>query len=236
MRPSLTPLLLAVEIGFFVFLAWRTRSPGEGGPVAFYLGWVVAYVVAASAIGAQGVYLSDPVLASFPGLWLLLIPLVAIAAPVMLFASVRNAMRRIVDETPWHWFAWFHAIRISALGTAYKTSIGEFPWSFEAFVGVPDLCFGLSALWIAARARRGAVSVKTFMRWNAVGVLAIVPAAPLVLQLGLPGPLQVFTSLPDTRAVLTWPMSMAPMAGVPIFVLANTLVAWRLWERRETTT
>jgi len=34
----------------------------------------------------------------------------------------------------------------AALGTAYKTIIGEFPESFEIFVGIPDLLFGISAL------------------------------------------------------------------------------------------
>lgn len=72
---------------------------------------------------------------------------------------------------------------------------------------------------------------KKFLVWNVVGVLVIVPAAPIILQLGLPGPLQVFTSLPDARAVFTHPMSIAPMIGVPLFVLVNQWVAWRLWEQ-----
>ena len=69
------------------------------------------------------------------------------------------------------------------------------------------------------------------MAWNLIGALVIVPSAPILLQLGLPGPLQVFTSLPDARAVFTYPMSIAPMIGVPLFVLINLWVAWRLWER-----
>ena len=54
-------------------------------------------------------------------------------------------MRRIVDHTTWHWFAYFHGLRIAALGTAYKTIIGEFPVYFETIVGIPDLLFGISA-------------------------------------------------------------------------------------------
>jgi hypothetical protein len=37
--------------------------------------------------------------------------------------------------------------------------------------------------------------------------------------------------MPDARVILTHPMSIAPMIGVPLFVLVNLLVAWRLWER-----
>ena len=57
------------------------------------------------------------------------------------------------------------------------------------------------------------------------GKPVIVPAAPLLLQLGLPGPLQVFAGQPDARVVFSFPMSIAPMIGVPLFVLANLLVA-----------
>ncbi|MEM7025360.1 MAG: hypothetical protein AAF637_22635, partial [Pseudomonadota bacterium] len=151
--------------------------------------------------------------------------------PVLLFGSVRDGLRQIVDTTPWHWFAWFQAIRITALGTLYKTWVGAFPVWFEVFVGIPDLLFGASALWIAHRARQRTLSARAFLFWNLLGALIIVPSAPILLQLGLPGPLQLFTSLPDARAVYTYPMSIAPMVGVPLFVLFNLLVAWRLWER-----
>ena len=75
------------------------------------------------------------------------------------------------------------------------------------------------------------ITEKSFMVWNLIGALIIVPSAPILLQLGLPGPFQVFTGLPDARAVFTYPMSIAPMIGVPLFVLVNVWVAWRLWER-----
>ncbi len=83
----------------------------------------------------------------------------------------RNGLRRIVDTTPWHWFAYFHGLRIAALGTAYKTLIGEFPVYFEIFVGIPDLLFGVSAFWIARKAKHGKISKKGFLFWNLLGAL-----------------------------------------------------------------
>ncbi len=160
----------------------------------------------------------------------------AASLPIVLFGAVRDGLRRTVDNTPWHWFAYFHGLRIAALGTAYKTAIGEFPPSFEYGVGIPDLLFGISAFWIAGKVKRGELGNKGFLIWNLTGALVIVPSAPILLQLGLPGPIQVFTSLPDARAVLTYPMSIAPMIGVPLFVLINLWVVWRLWERRMRST
>ena len=109
--------------------------------------------------------------------------------------------------------------------------IGEFPAYFEYGVGIPDFLFGVSAFWIGRKAMQGEITEKGFLVWNLVGALVIVPSAPILLQLGLPGPVQVFTSLPDARAILTYPMSIAPMIGVPLFVLVNLWVAWRIWER-----
>lgn len=238
MQLSMTPFLLASELGFGFFLAWRlgrsedSRAAGSSSlPAVFFFLWLTAYGVGTSVLGYQGLYLREDVLRLLPGLWLQLVTVAVAVLPVLLFSVLRQSLRRIVDTTPWHWFAYFQALRITALGTAAKTVSGEFPLYFELLVGVPDLLFGLSALWVAAKARRGEITRRGFMRWNLLGALIIVPAAPILLQMGLPGPLQLFTALPDARAVYSYPMSIAPMMGVPLFVLANLWVAWRLWER-----
>ncbi len=235
MQLSLTPILLAVELGFLFMLAWRcgrlAPAPAKMGPVYVYLVWITAYGIFISILGAHGVYTSDALLKTLPGFWLPLVAVAAALVPLVLFRGVRSGMRHIVDSTPWHWFAYFHGLRIGALGTAYKTMIGQFPEYFEYSVGIPDFMFGVSAFWIARKAKRGELSHKSFLVWNLVGALVLVPSAPILLQLGLPGPVQVFTSVPDARAVFTYPMSIAPMIGVPLFALINLWVAWRLWER-----
>ena len=235
MKLSLAPILLSIELAFLFLLAWRYAGRVEARinmvPVYVFFLWVTFYGIVTSILGARGVYISDAILKTLPGFWLQVVTVGVIVIPVVLFPSVRNGLRAIVDTTPWHWFAYFHALRIAALGTAYKTMIGEFPAYFEYLVGVPDFLFGISALWIGRQAQRGALRHKTFLVWNLIGAFVIVPSAPILLQLGLPGPLQVFTSLPDARAVFTYPMSIAPMIGVPLFVLVNLWVAWRLWEQ-----
>ena len=236
MQISSTPFLVAIELGFVFALAWRSRGVaserGAMPAVYAYLAWLAAYAVASGVLGARGLYVSDALLKLLPALWIQLITVAAFVVPVLLFPAIRQGLRDIVDATPLHWFAYFHALRIAALGTAYKAATGEFPVYFEILVGVPDLLFGISALWIARKVERREIGDKGFMIWNLIGALVIVPAAPVLLQLGLPGPLQVFTALPDARAVFTFPMSIAPMFGVPFFILVNLWVAWRLWERR----
>ena len=239
MRLSLTPFLLVAEFGFLFIVASRAARSAPGQrmmrPVYAYLLWLTGYGVVAVVLGARGAYVSDALLPTLPGLWLPVVPVVVAVVPVVVFGSVRTGLRCIVDVTPWHWFAYFHTLRIAALGSAYKTMIGEFPAFFEYAVGIPDLLFGLSAVWIAGKAKRGEIGARDFLAWNLIGVLVIVPSTPILLQLGLPGPLQLFTRLPDARAVFAHPMSIAPMVGVPLFVLVNLCVAWRLWERSRGT-
>lgn len=236
---SLTPVLITVELGFLLALAVRSaRLSGQlraAWPAILYIAWLAAYAVITSVLGAQGVYLREDVLRLYPGFWLQLITVAVAVVPLLLFVSLRQLAREVVDRTPLYWFAWFHGLRIGALGTAYKTAIGEFPAYFEYLVGVPDLLFGLSAFWVAERLRHGRMSARGFLLWNLIGALIIVPSAPILIQLGLPGPLQLFTEAPDARAIMTYPMSIAPMIGVPLFVLINLWVAWRLWERRHPT-
>jgi len=233
---SLTPVLITVELGFLLALAVRSaRLSGQlraAWPAILYIAWLAAYAVATGYLGARGVYLREDVLRLYPGFWLQLITVAVAVVPLLLFVSLRQLAREVVDRTPLHWFAWFHGLRIGALGTAYKTAIGEFPAYFEYLVGIPDLLFGLSALWVAERLRRGRMGERGFLLWNLIGALIIVPSAPILIQLGLPGPLQLFTAEPDARAIMTYPMSIAPMIGVPLFVLINLWVAWRLWERQ----
>ncbi len=235
MQLSLTPFLLVIELGFCFFLTWHShrRDPGIGSlcPAYVFFTWLSLYAVATSLLGYHGWYLREEVLRLLPGFWLQLVTVAAAVIPVLVSRALRQDLRQIVDTTPWQWFARFHALRIAALGTAAKTMTGEFPLYFEVFVGIPDLLFGISALWIAVLAGRGGISRCGFLLWNLVGVLVIVPSAPILLQLGLPGPFYVFTDLPDARAVYAYPMSIAPMIGVPLFVLVNLCVAWRLWER-----
>jgi len=121
MQISLPPILLAIELAFVFALAWRTSrlAPAEGTikPVYVYLLWVTTYGIITSILGARGVYISDDLLKWLPGLWLQLITIGVIVLPVVLFKDLRNGLRRIVDNTPWHWFAYFHGLRIAALGT-----------------------------------------------------------------------------------------------------------------------
>ena len=78
------------------------------------------------------------------------------------------------------------------------------------------------------RASEGSISRRAVGWWSLAGALVIVPAAPLVAQMGLAGPLQVFTAEPSATALFVYPMVLAPTLIVPLFVLFNLLTAQAL--------
>jgi hypothetical protein len=113
--------------------------------------------------------------------------------------------------------------------TSLKAVAGQFPAYFALLVGAPDLLFGLSALVFAWQTSIRQLSQRFLIAWNLIGVAVILPAAPLI-QLGLPGPIQIFTSEPTAEKLLDFPMVLAPSIIVPTLVLLNLVMAWRLIE------
>ncbi len=195
-----------------------------------YLAWVVGYAGLAIYLGQREVYTSGALLSCLPGLWLTAVTVAACVGPLVLSARLREDLRRAAGSTPREHFIYFQMLRLAALGTLVGAARAEFPLYFELLVGVPDLLFAISAFWILRLHRSGRLTDSAFLKWNAVGAVVIVPAAPILLQLGLPGPIQVFTREPDATAILSFPMSIAPLVVVPLFVLANLLVVWVLAE------
>ncbi|MCG8651193.1 MAG: hypothetical protein MI861_15250 [Pirellulales bacterium] len=236
MQLSLTPILLAVELLFLLMMFRNVAGPNprpshlrsSNARMFVYWLWLLAYSVLVSYLGYRGVYTSEAILPYLPALWLQSVTVAACVMPVLSSSGLRNDLRTVVDQTPRSWLIYFHMLRFAALGTMLGAARGTFPVYFELLVGVPDLIFATSALWVLRKHRAGTLTDRTFLLWNLAGALVIVPITPIVLQMGLPGPLQYFTSQPDARAVFSFPMAIAPMISVPILVLVNLLVVWRL--------
>jgi hypothetical protein len=122
-------------------------------------------------------------------------------------------------------------LRILAVGTLIKAWQGEFSMSFAIWVGIPDLLFGLSAVIMLYLALKNLFSTMALMQWNLLGVLVILPGAPIVGQMGLPGVFHRIDETPSMITLLEFPMVLAPSLVVPLFVMMNLFVAIRLIER-----
>ena len=228
------PALALVVLGAVAGLARRSVRRGviDTRSARHLYALVVAWAVwglASAALALSGAYTSQMFYTLLPGLWIPFVPVLIFAAYFALSASLRDGLGHVIDHTPLHWLVYFHALRISAIGTAFETVRGKFPESFELFVGVPDLLFGLSALYVGRRVQRGSIGRRGVAMWSLVGAIVIVPAANLVTQMGLPGPMMVFTTEPTAAVLFIYPMVLAPTLIVPLFVLFNLVTAQRLW-------
>lgn len=235
MRFSTVPFLV---IAIVVLVAMATRRVANQGQLSrrevrsvhLLLAVLVGWGVLSSTLALTGVYASPRFLSLLPGLWLPFVPFVLAIGGTVISPDLRSALRSAVNHTPRHWQIYVHAARILAIGTILKARAGEFPAYFAYLVGVPDLIFGLSAFIVGRQALADRLHRRSLIAWNLVGVAVILPASPL-MQMGLPGPLEVFTSEPTASRMLEFPMVLAPTLVVPMFVLLNMVAAWVLISR-----
>jgi len=231
---STVPLLFAVQLSA---IALATRHAIRAGHLArpawigVLMGVLVLWAVASTWLALSGVYESQAFLAAYPLVWLPFVPVVAVALILVLFRPARDAVRALIDGTPTTWLIGIHALRLLAIGTLIKAWSDAFARSFALWVGIPDLLFGLSALVMVWLAARGRVTPPGLLAWSLLGVLVILPGAPLVGQMGLPGLLHAIKETPSITTLFAFPMVLAPSLVVPIFVMMNLLVAIGVIER-----
>jgi len=228
---STTPLLTAALLMFWIGLSLRSFNRGAISfaallTVLIWLTSLGAWGVGTARWATNGYYDSPEFLALLPGLWWPLAPTV-ITAGLLALPAFRSALYTVISEHS-RAFVWAQALRVAAIGGVLKGMNGLLPPSFALPVGIPDFLFGLSALGLAAFWPKGGWSPRTLIIWNLIGMAVIMPA-PVLMQMGLPGPLQLFTSAPDANALFDYPMVLAPTLIVPLFITMNGLHAAVLW-------
>jgi len=229
---STLPLLCAALLAFWFWIALtRAREQHldaqERVALSIWIGILVVWGVATSWLALTGRYNTGAFFRLLPGLWLPLIPTVLTIAWLMVSRAFRRALYATVAHAPRAFIA-IHGLRIAAAGGIYKTYHGVFPDFFGYPVGIPDFLFGLSAVVLALMYVKKGYRPTTLIVWNLLGIAVILPA-PLLLQLGLPGPLQTFTDSPDGRALFEYPMVLAPTLVVPLFITMNAIQATVVW-------
>ena len=229
MRFSSIPFATFIIFGFLLFFIERLRRTGRlnKSQRTWMFGLVVALLAwgAASAYwSSRGAYISPEFLALAPGYWLPFVPVVITVIPVMMAPTLRQGLRILVDYTPVRWLTGVHQLRILALGSIAKASDGLFPEKFAWYVGVPDLLFGLSAVLLTVFVLgRRQISERGLMLWHVTGAMVI-----LVPTFGF---MHIYMHEPLFSALFVFPMALAPTFIVPVFVMLNLLVVWRLSEK-----
>lgn len=230
---STTPFLAAFLGCFWLFTAFRVCARNGGARTEFvtaliWLGSLAIVGVAVSWLSIIGVFQRSGFFAVLPGFWVPMIPLLISGGMLLILPPFRRALWAISTQVPARAFVAVHALRIAALGGVLKGFSGLLPASFTLPVGIPDLVFGISAMLLSIFWPRGGLGPRALIAWNLIGIGVILPA-PLLMQMGLPGPLYTWTSAPDARALFEFPMVLAPTLIVPIFIFTNAVHVVVLW-------
>ena len=233
MKFSTTPFLFLALVAFWISAAEASRRCGdlttaEAGSIYVWLVLMTAWGGATAGLALSGAYHSTTFFRVLPGFWVSLIPLALSVTLLAIWPAFRAALWGIAARTSPRAFILVQALRIAAIGGVYKAFHHALPTSFVYPVGIPDLLFGLSALALTFPRGNSGYSRRTLIIWNIMGLAVIMPA-PLLMQMGLPGPLYTFTTSPDARALFEFPMVLAPTLVVPLFIFTNAAHATVLW-------
>lgn len=228
---STLPFLCASLALVWVWLGVRSYSRAQIGTaglasIMLWIAALAAWGITTARLALNGYYGSAGFLALLPGLWWPLIP-AFITLAFLAVAPFRSALIAVVvhNSRP---LVLVHALRIAAIGGVLKGINGLLPPSFALQVGIPDFLFGLSALALGMFWQGERWSRRTLIAWNLVGLAVIMPA-PILMQLGLPGPFHIFDSAPDARVLFEYPMVLAPTLVVPLLVTMNAIHAAVIW-------
>ncbi|MCH7567689.1 MAG: hypothetical protein IH787_08555 [Nitrospirae bacterium] len=227
MRFSVLPIFVIILFIFCIGITRRAKlhqsiNVAEGRSVYALLLAFFAWTLIAIVLGIKGIHLS--LMEHIPLLWQACVPVVLLTIGLIFSRTLRSGLRGIAATTPWHWLVFAHALRIGAIGGVIKGIKGEITSGFVLWVGIPDFLFGLSALVVGWLLLRNAVSHSFLAIWNLVGVLVIL--LPLFI------PMIYWMNDPGFAFIFEFPMVLAPSIIVPIFILLNLLMAWRIFEMR----
>jgi hypothetical protein len=215
------------------FATHRAAAAGTvSRPAAWWVGAMLAALAAwgvlSSILAINGAYRSSWFISSWGGTWLPFVPVLLMMIPLMVSSAARQGVVALIDATPPHRLALFQGIRILAVGGLIKAWMGVFSAYFAIYVAIPDVLFGISALFMARMIRRKRVGTGVVALWHLLGAFIIVPVGVALIQLGMPGPVRIFTAMPSILTIFDFPMVLAPTLVVPIFVMLNLLTVLRI--------
>lgn len=233
---TFSPLSHLIAIGVLLWLYVALTKAATSTKLRWarngLIGSLAAWVFASSLMAYYGLYhaLNERYLLLAIGSG---VPLAVIISSSLLFKTVRELIRRFVEEVTLKSLTLIHVVRIAAVGTIYHYLVGVLPGHFIVPVGFPDFVIGLTAYSMSRRISTNFQGFKNvFLAWNLVGAAVFLLAQPLI-QLSQPGMFQVYTDGPNTDQVFAFPMSIIPtfvapmLLGLHIVAIVKTLRLWK---------
>lgn len=233
-KPSTVPFLFIGQVVFLIVVTHDTAkhtglSSKDQWSVFGLLILLAAWAILSSFLAVTNAYQASGALKWYPGVWMPLVPWLLIAIFFAASADLRSTLIAVADHVDQKWFVMIQGFRAAAVGSFVKAFRRSFPRTFGFTVGGLDMLYGISA-WILfiALCTGSAVSTAGLFTWHLLGIFIIFPAAPIIIQLSLPGLVFSNESTPPMSELFHFPMVLAVSVVVPIFLALNALIVWRL--------
>jgi hypothetical protein len=217
-------LIASVHLAYWVsgtLLALHAGLIPSSGAVAIalWLTLLALWGLVVRRISLSG-WLSGPALPTRPGVWLpastvILTATASMAAPLLWSALVAATM-----TLPPTAALWLHAFRLLALGTVLKARRREIPRIIGYGVGGADAVFGAVSLGLAISGGFETMPIWLPIAWHLSGALILLSMLPL-LSLCLPSIAAAPWRAGDARALLQYPLVLAPAALATLFLIQH---------------
>jgi hypothetical protein len=222
-------LLAAAHLGFWgwgVALALLHGTLGLGGTLALalWLGCVGLWLAHVARLARSG-WLTGPGVTTWPWLWVPSPPVLLSGAGLLLLPVLREAWQAALAALPVVAVPTLHALRILALGTVVKAWRVQFPRRIGFGIGIPDALFGLLSAFIALGG--GFQSERLELVWHVTGLGILLMMIPMVFTV-LRQPRRDAPDKGPTRAILSFPMVLAPAGLATLFAILHVVSLVRL--------
>jgi hypothetical protein len=205
--------------GSATIMGVRAQSipPSGALAIAVWLALLATWAQIVRRLALSG-WLSGPALGTRPGLWLpasavILTAMASTAAPPLWSALVAATL-----ALPPTAALWLDAFRLFAIGTVLKAKRREIPRSIGYGVGGADAVFGAVSLGLAFLGGFETMPTWLPIAWHLGGALILLSMPPL-LDLGLPSKAAAPSRAGDARALLHYPLVLAPAVLATLFLI-----------------
>lgn len=220
-------VLAIAHVGFWAWAVGMGMQAGTTGPLGASLVavWLALMGIWAAFVGqlSRSGWLAGPGVARFPAFWVSA-PAVTLSLLALLASRVfREAWLGSVLFLPAAAVPALNSLRILAIGSVLKASRGQLPKRIGFGVGIPDLAFGLWSMAIALRGgfeRAGEAVV-----WHAIGAAILLLMVPMMFT-ALRPPRLDSPGKGDARAILRFPLVLAPAGLTLPFLILHIAVFW----------
>jgi hypothetical protein len=231
-KPATLPVMGLLAVAHVGFWSWGLALGIERGTMeakdgVFLAIWLIAiglWLAFVARLSRSG-WLTGRGIATDPWAWIPLPPIALTLFGFVFFPEARAAWLMAVSMLPAVAVPALMSLRILAIGTVIKARNGDLPRRIGYAVGIPDFVFGMLSLGVAFAG--GFATPLVEIMWHLTGAAILMLMLPMVFTVLHP-PRRDAPGKASGRAILAFPMVLAPAGLATLFLVLHALRLWQL--------